>query len=78
VQTLDYLTKQRKYLLFFLLCLKKQEKLKLEAFSFSEAKMVKNPRQDKAKKIFWPTTDHGEILTTKKADQTDSLSHQKT
>jgi hypothetical protein len=50
----------------------------LEAFSFSEAKTVKNPRQDKAKKFFWTTTDHGEILTTKKVDETDSLSHQKT
>jgi hypothetical protein len=55
----------------------KQEKLKLEAFSFSEAKMVKKVRQDKAKKIFRPTTNHGEILTTKNVDQTDSLSHQK-
>jgi hypothetical protein len=47
VQTLDYLTKQRKYLLFFIVP-QKQEKLKLEAFSFSEEKMVKKSRQDKA------------------------------
>jgi hypothetical protein len=60
------------------LCLKKKEKLKLEAFSFSKEKVVKNPIQDKAKKILWPTTDHGEILKTKKVDQIDSLSHQKT
>jgi hypothetical protein len=51
MQTLDYLTKQRKYLLF-LLCLKKQEKLKLEAFSFSEAKTVKKTKTRQGQEFF--------------------------
>jgi hypothetical protein len=50
----------------------------MEAFTFSKEKMVKEPSRDNAKKFFWPTTDRGEILTTKKADQTDSISHKKT
>jgi hypothetical protein len=51
MQTLDYLTKQRKIYFFFIVP-QKQEKLKLEAFSYFEAKMVKKVRQDKAKKNF--------------------------
>ena len=38
-----------------------------------EKKNKTRPKRD-----FWPTTYHGELLTTKKEDQTYSPSHQKT